>query len=117
MKEWFFENILAFKPEVGFETKFNVKSEDTEFMHKWKVTHVVPFKSITFNWKYENYSGDSFVVFELIQQNDTTILKLTVNVVADFPDEIPEFRRESCVEGWKYFINGRLQNYLEGRME
>ncbi len=42
MRKWYFENIPAFKPEVGFETQFNVQSEERNFLHKWKVTEVQP---------------------------------------------------------------------------
>ena len=64
MRQWYFENIPSFKPEVGFETQFNVQSQDRNFLHMWKVTEVVPLKMIIYNWKYEGYPGDSFVVFE-----------------------------------------------------
>ena len=65
MRLWYFDNIPSFKPEVGFETQFNVQSQDRNFLHMWKVTEVVPKKMITYNWKYKGYPGDSFVVFNL----------------------------------------------------
>jgi hypothetical protein len=42
-----------------------------------------------------------------------TKLTLTARVVEDFDDSIPEFKRESCVAGWNYFIKERLSDYLE----
>ena len=113
MRQWYFENIPSFKPEVGFETQFNVQSQDRNFLHMWKVTEVSSLKTITYNWKYENYPGDSFVTFELFQQNNLTKLRLTIQIMEDFPENIPEFKRESCVEGWIYFIRKRLKEYLE----
>ena len=113
MRQWFFENIRSFKPEVGFETQFNVQSGDRNFLHKWKVTEVMPLKKITYNWKYEVYPGDSFVVFELFGQNNLTVLRLTHKVLESFPQDIPEFRRESGVEGWTYFIKQCLKEFLE----
>ena len=44
MRQWYFENIPSFKPEVGFETKFNVESQGRNFLHMWRVTEVVPKK-------------------------------------------------------------------------
>jgi len=114
MRQWYFENIPSFKAEVGFETQFNVTSQGREFLHMWKVTEVVPQKKLTYNWKYENYPGDSFVVFELFKQNNSTRLKLTTHVRESFPDDIPEFKRESCIAGWEYLIGKRLREYLEG---
>ena len=116
MKKWYFENIPDFKPVVGFETKFSILSDEKEFIHLWKITEVIPYKKISYNWKYENYPGNSDVVFELFDEGDIVLLKVTVLVYEDFPDEIPEFKRESCISGWNYFIKERLKNYFEGKL-
>lgn len=113
MHQWYFENIPSFKPEVGFKTQFNIKSGERNFLHKWEVLEVIPNKLIKYNWKYENYPGDSNVTFELLEENNKTKLKLTVEVLEDFPQNIPEFKRESCIGGWEYFIKDRLKKYLE----
>ncbi len=113
MRQWYFENIPSFKPEVGFETQFNVQSGDRNFLHLWKVTEVVPLRLIRYNWKYEAYPGDSYVVFELFKENNLTKLRLTAQVLEDFPEDIPEFKRESCIEGWTYFIKKSLKEFLE----
>jgi len=113
MKQWFFENIDAFKPEVGFETQFVVQNEDRKFTHLWKITEVLPHKKITYNWKYKEYPGDSFVTFELIEENSHVTLRLSHKVAEDFPTDIPEFERESGVQGWNYFIRKNLKEYLE----
>jgi uncharacterized protein YndB with AHSA1/START domain len=112
MRQWYFENIPSFKPEVGFETQFNVQSKDRNFLHMWKVTEVVPLKKIIYNWKYEGYRGDSFVVFELFKQNNLTKLRLTHQVQESFPEDIPEFSRESGVAGWTFFIRKSLKEFL-----
>ena len=113
MRQWYFESISSFKPEVGFETQFNINSQDNNFLHKWKVTEVVPLKMLAYNWKYEGISGDSFVKFELFEENKLTTLRLTHQVLEDFPDDIPEFSRESGVEGWTFFIRKSLKEFLE----
>jgi uncharacterized protein YndB with AHSA1/START domain len=113
MHQWFFENIPDFKAVVGFETQFEVTSGEKTFLHLWKIIDVIPLKKITYRWKYHNYSGEANVVFELFEENGMTKLRLTNIVIEDFPDEIPEFLRESCLGGWKYFINERLKRCLE----
>jgi len=113
MRQWYFDNIPSFKAEVGFETQFMVHSQDRKFLHMWKVTEVVPQQKITYNWKYEGYLGDSFVNFELFNQNNLTKLKLTHNVRESFPADIPEFSRENCIGGWEFFIKKSLKKYLE----
>lgn len=113
MKLWYFGNIDSFKPEVGSKSRFAVQSGERIFTHLWEVTEVEDLRRITYNWKYKEHAGDSFVTFELSEIGLITNLKLTLNIVEDFNEEIPEFKRESCVGGWNYFINERLKEYLE----
>lgn len=112
MKQWFFENIDHFEPRVGSESKFAVKSEGRTFTHLWKVTEVQVNKKLCCQWKFAEYTGTSMVCFELFEQGLKTQLKLTASVLEDFPENIPEFKRESGVAGWQYFINGRLKDFL-----
>ena len=113
MKQWFFENIDAFKPEVGFETQFVVQVDDRKYPHLWKLIEVIPLKKISYNWRYDGYPGDSIVTFELFEQDNQTKLRLIHEVFESFPDDIPEFTRENTVEGWNYFIKKSLKEYLE----
>ena len=41
------------------------------------------------------------------------MLRLTDQTLESFPDDIPEFTRESGIEGWTFFINKSLKEYLE----
>ena len=113
MRQWYFKDIPSFQPEVGFKTQFNVQSQDRNFLHMWEVTKVLPLRMIRYNWRYEGYPGDSFVTFELTKQNHLTELRLTHQVRESFPEDIPEFSRESGVAGWTYFIRKSLREFLE----
>lgn len=113
MRSWFFDNIEAFEAEVGFKTQFKVQSQERTFSHLWKIIEVIPLKKIVYNWKYEEYPGDSLVTFELFEEPNGTSLKLTTKVEEDFPEDIPEFRSESCRQGWEYFIQQQLKNFIE----
>jgi uncharacterized protein YndB with AHSA1/START domain len=115
MRKWYFPNIPDFRAEVGFETLFLVTNEGRKFPHRWKVTEVVRNARLVYDWSFDGYPGDSFVVFELSPEGDSTRLTVTATVREDFPDEIPEFRRESCVGGWEYFIQQSLKAHLERR--
>ena len=112
MREWYFENIPDFKPEKGFETRFEVKSEERTFTHIWKITEVIPFKKIAYIWNFEEYPGESISIFSLTEKMDATILKLESHVLKPFPKDIPEFKRESGVAGWDYLINKNLVEFL-----
>ena len=55
MRQWFFESIDDFRPQVGFETVFDVDSGGRIFRHQWKVIDVVPEESITYTWRFEGF--------------------------------------------------------------
>ena len=113
MRQWYFGNIPSFSPEAGFETKFKIENEGRSFTHCWKVTEVIEEKLLTYSWRYEEYPGDSFVTFELTGEKSGVRLRLTLVIVEDFPSDIPEFTRESCIAGWNYFLGENLKAYLE----
>ena len=113
MRNWFFDQIPEFRAEVGFKTQFNVQAPSRDFFHLWEITEVIPLKRIVYNWKYKGLKGDSFVIIELAKKGNSTQITLTTQVTEDFDDSIPEFKRESCVGGWNYFIKDRLYNYLK----
>lgn len=110
--QWYFDNIPTFRPVVGFKTTLAVQSEDRTFIHLWEVTQVEPKQKISYRWTYKEYPGDSKVHFKLNKTN--AVIKATVKtgVLKDFPDGIPEFKRESSKAGWNYFMD-RLKNYVE----
>lgn len=113
MKKWYFEVLDDFQAVVGFKTAFKVHSENRVFTHQWEVLEVIPEKKITYSWHFLEYPGASTSTFEVMKKNDGSALKLTILVQEDFPEDIPEFKRESCIEGWNYFIHGNLKEYLD----
>lgn len=113
MQKWFFEQIKSFKAEKGFETEFLVEVGDRKFTHLWTIVEVKLNHRIKYQWRYKEYQGDSFVLFELKEEKGKVTLKLMTEVVEDFPNDIPEFKRESCIGGWNYFIKERLKAFLK----
>ena len=113
MRQWFFDNIPAFEPRVGFRTRFVVRSGDRTFTHVWEIIEVVPGNKIAYRWSYEEYDGTGYVSFELSGKDETALLRLTNEGLESFPRNIPEFSRESCNAGWEYFIRQRLKDYLD----
>ncbi|MBT8280648.1 MAG: SRPBCC domain-containing protein [Muriicola sp.] len=112
MKNWYFDVLEAFEAREGFKTAFKVHSEDRTFTHLWEVIEVVPGEKITYRWEFEEYPGASTSTFEISGTNHQSELVLTVLVREDFPSGIPEFKRESCIGGWEYFLLGNLKKYL-----
>ena len=113
MRQWFFEQMPDFRPEVGFHTEFLITNEGRNFTHTWTLTEVIPNQRIVYQWRYPEYPGDSRVSFEIEPSGSGCILRVTTKVLEDYPQDIPEFQRESCEAGWNYFIQQRLPAYLE----
>ncbi len=114
MRQWFFPNIPEYQAQVGFETQFIVDTGERSFPHIWKVLEITPQQKMVQHWHYEGYTGRCTVAFELEGMEERTQLTVTATVLEDFPDNIPEFKRESCLAGWQYFIQENLKQYLEG---
>jgi len=112
MRQWFFAEIPSFKAEVGFETTFDVKGENNVFPHHWIITEVSAPHKIVFNWNYPGYRGDATMVFNIEEKEDECTLHLRMEAIESFESEkYPEFKRESCVGGWNYFME-RLGSLL-----
>lgn len=111
MKQWYF-NLAEFKPEVGFEFQFEGGTETKTFLHKCKITEVIPGKKLKHSWCYDGYEGNSFVTFELLPEGAKTILKLTHEGLETFP-AIPEFAKENFAAGWTDIIGTSLKNFVE----
>src|SRR4029079_1721585 len=70
MKQWYFD-LAEFKPEVGFEFRFNGQGKKGEnYLHVCKITEVVPEKKLTHSWRYDGYEGNSYVTFELASEGN-----------------------------------------------
>jgi uncharacterized protein YndB with AHSA1/START domain len=114
MKKWYFD-LPEFKAETGFKFQFTGGEEGgKQFLHLCEVTEVVPPKKLTYSWRYDGFAGNSFVTFELFEQDDDkTLLRLTHEGVETFPQETSDFAKENFVEGWNHIINISLKEYLE----
>jgi uncharacterized protein YndB with AHSA1/START domain len=113
MRQWFFEPMIDFRPEIGFETQFNVRLEDQDYLHQWRVTYVDPGRTLAYDWRYGGFPGSSSVVWELSETPGGTRLKFTHEGYETFPQDNPSFTRESCQAGWDYFLGVRLKAFLE----
>ena len=113
LRRWLFEQIPAFKPEPGSYTEFSVVFEGKHFLHQWTVLEAVPATRLVVRWRYAGYSGDSRTIWELSEAEGLTKLTLTVEGLESFPQNIPEFTRESCTAGWTFLLGSRLNTFLE----
>jgi uncharacterized protein YndB with AHSA1/START domain len=113
MKEWYFK-MDDFKPEVGFEFTFDgTGSDGTRYVHLCRITEVVPGSKLSHTWTYSDVPGQSHVTWELFDEGSKTRLKLTHAGLETFPQDQPDFARESFSKGWTYITGTSLANYLE----
>ncbi len=111
MKEWYFD-IAEFKPEVGFEFRFDAENEGVKYIHHCKITEVVAQKKLAYSWRYEGHPGNSLVTFELFPEGNKTRLKLIHTGLDTFP-KLRDFARSNFMEGWTYIIGTSLPKFVE----
>ncbi|MFG0258423.1 MAG: SRPBCC domain-containing protein [Phycisphaerales bacterium JB043] len=113
MAQWYFEPIERFEPVVGFETSFTIRFQDTDWVHLWRVTDVVPMERIAYTFNFENCDGEGLVTWVLTPVEGATKLTLTHTGLETFTDDGPAFEREQCLAGWTYFITESLKEFVE----
>ena len=113
MKQWYFD-LKEFKPEVGFKFQFIGKGKDgtKNFVHLCEITEVIPQKKLSHTWRYEGFSGNSVLTFELFPEGNKTRLKLTHTGLQTFPQD-PDFAYQNFVEGWTYITGTSLAGFLQ----
>lgn len=115
MRQWYFEALPDFKPELGFETSFLLTNEGRNFTHQFKILEVEPEKLIKYTFNFAEYDGDGYVIFKVEADKIGSKLTLTNVVTKPYPENIPEFKRESGVAGWEYFLGQQLKNYIDSK--
>ncbi len=101
LRRWYFPQLSAFAARVGFETAFTVTHAGRDFVHRWRVTAVVPFQRLAYAWSYAGYPGDSVVTFYLTPTAAGTRLTVVHRGLASFqPERHPELAAANFRAGW-----------------
>lgn len=112
MKQWYFD-IAEFKPEPGFEFQFVAGDENKKYLHICKVTEVVKGKKLTHSWKYEGHSAETYITWELFEEDDKTRLKLTHEGLERIAEYGPAFAKENFATGWTQIVGTTLKEFVE----
>lgn len=113
MKAWYFD-LPWFRPEVGFEFRFiGGPSSDRQYEHVCMVTEAVPFKKLAYSWRYHGYPGITLVKFDLSEEADNTLIKLSHEGLNSLSAEVPDFAETNFIEGWNQIIGIALPHYVE----
>ena len=112
MKKWYFD-FQEYKPEVGCEFYFVAGDDTRQFKHLCKLIELQEGCKISYSWRYEGYTGNSSVTFELFAEGEKTKLVLTHSGLESFPADAPELGRKNFEGGWDHIINVGLPGFVE----
>lgn len=116
IKQWYFQ-LENFKAEVGFKFEFSGGADDgPQYLRLCEITEIIEGRKLAYSWRYDGYSGNSEVGWELFAQGEQTLLKLTHTGTESFASAGPDFAKASFNGGWNYFVNDALKNYLEPKV-
>jgi uncharacterized protein YndB with AHSA1/START domain len=68
MRNWYFPQLINFKPEVGFDFVFT--NDGCPYQKAWQVTQVEEGKILAHSWMYKGYPGKSEVIFKLFVEGE-----------------------------------------------
>jgi len=111
ISQWLFP-IDDFKPEVGFEFRFIGGKDNISYLHVCRVTEVIKNSKLTYSWRYEGFSGNSFVTFELLATGNQTHLKVIHQGLETLPVSKSDFLNGTYVPDWSMMIQS-LKTILE----
>ncbi len=113
IKQWYFD-LEEFKAVIGFKFEFmGGDPNGKQWKHLCEITEVIPGSKIAYSWKYEGYTGISYVTFELFDEGDHTRVKLTHSGIDSFPSDVPELAVHNFEAGWNQIISISLKEFLE----
>lgn len=115
MKQWYFD-IPGFVPETGREFGFDADCDGHVYHHIFKITESVPGSRLSYSWRYGGQPGESHVTFELFAEGERTRLRLTHAGLETFDSTNPDFERKSFEEGWAFFLETALAQYLSKQL-
>lgn len=113
MKVWYFD-LPEFRAEKGFKFEFYAETADgNRYLHVCEVKEAIKGQKLSYSWQYHGYEGYSIVTFELFQQGEGTLLRLTHEGLHSFPSENKDFARENFNGGWEAILRDSLRNHVE----
>lgn len=113
IRKWFF-SLDAFKPQVGFEFRFDGEKDGFTYRHICTITGAVENKKLSYSWRYEGYEGSSLVTILLSPEGHKTRLTLTHTGLDSFPvTDGGDFDRSHFFKGWTHIIGASLKNVVE----
>lgn len=114
-KLWYFDFHGSFKPVAGQVFEWNGgEPGGKQWLHRGKVLEVTENRLLVHSWEFPGYSGEARLTWELekVDENNTR-LKLLFEFITPFDGKEEALRRKNFAEGWNYFFNQGLAEFLE----
>ena len=113
MKVWYFD-IQDFDLEVGKVFNFYEPGGENKYHHQCEIIEIIPGKKLKHTWSYPDFSDlKTMVIWELLPENDGTLVKLVHEEIENFKDLGDGFSRDNFTGGWNTIIGQSLKEYLE----
>lgn len=118
LRQWYFD-LPHFEARVGFEYEFTGGDEKVQYLHRCKITEVIPGQRLTHTWEYPGLEGGSVVQWDVLPEGDGTLLRITHYGLETFPGTADSnFAPASFQAGWTYILGSSLAGFLgEGAEE
>lgn len=114
LKTWYFP-VENYQLIVGNEFTFYESCDSKEYLHRCKITRIIPQQLLEYTWEHPTHSkGSSILTWELTALGDKTILTLTHSGVESFNDAGASFAKANFEMGWNAIVGNQLRNYLYG---
>jgi uncharacterized protein YndB with AHSA1/START domain len=74
-------------------------------------------RKLRYSWRYDGFSGNSFVTWELFPEGNKTRLKLTHEGLETFPADNHDFDKSNFAQGWTELVGSLLKRYVVKQSE
>lgn len=113
MKQWYFD-IPDFVFEVGAIFNFYEPGDKQEYHHRCTILEIIPNQKFEHTWTYPTRAnGISIVTWQLVKDNQGTIVTLTHAGLENFTSAGESFARSSFEAGWNEIIGKSLKEFVE----
>lgn len=113
MKSWYFD-IQDFEPEVGKVFNFYEPGGENKYRHQCEILEIISNEKLKHTWSYPDFSDQkTTVTWELLAEEDGTLVILTHEGIENFKDLGEGFSRENFTGGWNSIVGQSLKEYVE----
>lgn len=112
MRHWYFD-IQEFIAVPGYNFKMYGEKKGVKFPISCVVREADPFRRLSYSWSYDDFPGETLVIFDLTPKGDQTEVRLTHSGLELIAAEYTDLSVKNHQDGWDFIIGSSLKQYLE----